>query len=72
VVRKPPDQKTVEFDFVDVSGSATPAYLSHFVFAVINADHHTEDWTFTLPGDKLLHAHFDLTRTTEGSSPARK
>ena len=26
-----------------------PAYLHHFVFTIINADHHTEDWTFMLP-----------------------
>ena len=57
VARKSPDQKTAEFDFVDISGNTTPAYLHHFVFTIINADHHTEDWTFMLPGDKLLHAH---------------
>lgn len=62
VARKSLDQKTVEFDFVDISGSTTPAYLHHFVFTIINADHHTEDWTFMLPGEKLLHAHFDLKR----------
>src|SRR5215472_6730230 len=62
VARKSPDQKTMEFDFVDISGSTTPAYLHHFVFTIINADHHTEDWTFMLPGGRLLHAHFDLKR----------
>lgn len=66
VARKSPDQKTVEFDFVDISGSTEPAYLHHFVFTIIDAEHHTEDWTFMLPGDKLLHAHFDLKRTKEG------
>jgi hypothetical protein len=65
VARKSPDQKNVEFDFVDISGSTSPAYLHHFVFTTINADHHTEDWTFMLPGDKLLHAHFDLKRAKE-------
>jgi len=62
VARKSPDQKRMEFDFVDISGSTKPAYLHHFVFTIINADHHTEDWTFMLPGDKPLHAHFDLKR----------
>ena len=62
VARKSRDQKTVEFDFVDISGNTQPAYLHHFVFTIINADHHTEDWTFMLPGDKRLHAHFDLKR----------
>jgi len=62
VARKTSDQRTVEFDFVDLSGSASPAYLHHFVFSVVNADHHTEDWTFMLPGNNLLHAHFNLQR----------
>lgn len=68
VARKSSDQKTVEFDFVDISGSTKPAYLRRFVFTVIDADHHTEDWTFMLPGDKLLHARFDLKRA-KGSVP---
>jgi hypothetical protein len=72
VARKSPDQKTVEFDFVDVSGSANPAYLHHFVFTIINAEHHSEDWTFMLPGDKLLHAHFDLKRAKENTPPPGK
>jgi hypothetical protein len=62
VARKSPDQKTVEFEFVDISGSSEPAYLHGFAFTIIDADHHTEDWTFSLPGEKLLHAHFDLKR----------
>jgi hypothetical protein len=33
------DQKTVEFDFVDVSGSTSPAYLQHFVFTMIDPEH---------------------------------
>ena len=63
--RKSPDQKTVEFDFVDISGSTRPVYLHHFVFTVINADHHTEDWTFMLRDGKQLRAHFDLKRSNE-------
>jgi hypothetical protein len=69
VARKSPDRKTVEFDFVDISGSSGPAYLHDFVFTPITSDHHTEDWTFMLPGDKLLRAHFDLTRAKESVPP---
>lgn len=69
VARKSPEQKTVEFDFVDISGSTTPAYLHHFVFSIIDVDHHTEDWTFMLPDNNLLHAHFDLKRSKESVSP---
>ena len=67
VARKSLAGKTVEFDFVDISGSTKPVYLNHFVFSMIDADHHTEDWTFMLPGDKSLHAHFDLTRAKESN-----
>src|SRR5262249_2537145 len=65
VARKSPNQKTVEFDFVDISGSTTPAYLHNFVFTLIPSDRPPEDWTFMLPGEKLLRAHFDLKRAKE-------
>ncbi len=55
-----PDGKTVEFEFADISGSAT-YHMHHAVFTVIDADHHTEDWTFMMK-DKAIHAHFDLKR----------
>jgi hypothetical protein len=65
--RKSPDQKKLEFDFVDISGSTSPAYVHNFVLTMINPDHHTEDWTFMLPGDNQLHAHFDLTRAKDAA-----
>ena len=58
-----PDGKTVEFTLVDVSGSTKPGHMEHAVFTYIDANHHTEDWTFMMPGDKAIHAHFDLRRT---------
>jgi hypothetical protein len=39
-----------------------PAHLQRFLFSIIDADHHTEDWTFILANNELLHAHFDLKR----------
>ncbi len=68
VARKSADHKSVEFDFVDLSGSTEPVFLNHFLFTIVNADRHTEDWTFRLPGDKSLHAHFDLKRAAPGGS----
>jgi len=62
VARPSPDGKTVEFDFVDISGGTQRGHMHHAVFTVIDANHHTEDWTYMLPGDKPMHAHFDLTR----------
>ncbi len=57
-----PDGKTVEFTLVDVSGSTKPGHMEHAVFTYIDANHHTEEWTFMMPGDKAIHAHFDLQR----------
>jgi hypothetical protein len=69
VARKALDRKTVEFDFVDISGDPMPAYVNHLVFTIVDADHHTEDWTFMLPGNNLLHAHFDLKRASGNAPP---
>jgi len=57
-----PDGKTIEFDFLDVAGSTQYGHMQHAVFTVIDANHHTEDWTYMMPGDKPVHAHFDLQR----------
>ena len=58
-----PDGKTVEFDFLDVSGSTQYGHMHHAVFTFLEANHHTEDWTYMNPGDKPVHAHIDLQRT---------
>jgi hypothetical protein len=58
-----PDGKTLEFDFLDLSGGNERGHMHHAVFTLVDADHHTEDWTYMMPGDKPIHAHFDLHRT---------
>lgn len=62
VARTSPDGKTVEFDFVDMSGGNRFGHMYHAVFTLIDANHHTEDWTYMLPGDKPVRAHMELTR----------
>jgi hypothetical protein len=58
-----PDGKTVEFDFLDISGNQQYGHMQHAVFTIIDANHHTEDWTFMLPAGKPpVRAHFDLRR----------
>jgi hypothetical protein len=57
-----PDGKKVEFEFLDVAGSTEYGHMHHGVFTFIDANHHTEDWTF-MHGDKPLQAHFELQRT---------
>ena len=54
------DGKTVEFELKDISGN-TDYHMHHSVFTIIDANHHTEDWTFMMK-DKPIHAHFDLHR----------
>jgi len=77
VARTSADPKIVDFEFADISGSTKPVYLRHFVFTVVSANHHREDWTFQLPDEKQLHAHFDLkraaksVRTPAGNAEAR-
>ena len=60
--RTSPDGKTVEFDFLDVSGNTQYGHMQHAVFTVVDANHHIEEWTFLMPGDKPVHARMDLQR----------
>ncbi|HXM40307.1 MAG TPA: hypothetical protein VN924_03600 [Bryobacteraceae bacterium] len=57
-----PGGKRVEFDFLDVSGGTSNGYMHHAVFTIVDADHHTEDWTYVSPADKPGQAHIDLVR----------
>jgi hypothetical protein len=62
VARHSPDGKKIEFDFVDLSGSDQRGHMAHAVFNIIDANHHTEQWTYMLPGDKPMVATMNLTR----------
>ncbi|HVM94482.1 MAG TPA: hypothetical protein VMT67_16795 [Terriglobales bacterium] len=62
VARKSADGKTVEFDFADLTGPTKYGHMHHAVFTYVDANHHIEDWTYMMPGDKPLHAHFELKR----------
>ncbi|HUJ14012.1 MAG TPA: hypothetical protein VL284_09520 [Thermoanaerobaculia bacterium] len=58
-----PDGRTLDFDFLDIAGSTKYGHMQHATFTFVDADHHIEDWTYLEPGDKPVHARFDLTRT---------
>jgi phage tail protein X len=62
VARPSADGKTVEFDLVDAPGSNDVGHVSHAVFTIIDANHHLEDWTFTLADGTLVHGHLDFKR----------
>jgi hypothetical protein len=65
-----PDGKTLEFTFLDVAGSNLHQHMHHAKITFIDADHHTEDWTFMM-GDMPVHAHLDLHRIGDRSGAAK-
>jgi hypothetical protein len=68
VARPAANPKAVDFEFADLSGSTEPVYLRTFVFTILGSDHHIEDWTFQLPRNQELRAHFDLKRAAPATS----
>lgn len=62
VARSSADGKAIEFSFVDLSGGNENGHMYHAVFTAIDANHHIEDWTYMMPGDKPMHARMELRR----------
>ena len=62
MVEKASEGRKIAFDFVDISGSSAHGYMHGAAFTLVDADHHSEDWIFLMPGDKLMRAHVDLHR----------
>jgi hypothetical protein len=65
-----PDGKTLEFEFLDLSGGTKHGHMHHAKFTFIDENHHTEDWTYMMPGDKPVRAHFEAQRTNAASTPS--
>jgi hypothetical protein len=61
------DGKTVEFDFLDISGNMKTGHMHHAVFTFVDENHHIEEWTFMMPGDKPVLVRFDLQRAKGAS-----
>lgn len=60
-----PDGKTVTFDFLDATNLSSPdaGHMQRMVLTMIDANHHTEEWTF-LDHGKEMKEIFDLQRKT--------
>lgn len=58
-----PDGKVMEFNFVDATNLASPqtGHMHHAVLTFVDANHYTEDWTWTKDGQSKVE-HFDLHR----------
>jgi hypothetical protein len=50
-----PDAKTLTFDFLDATNLASPeaGHMQRVVISMLDANHHTEDWTFTDHGKEM-------------------
>jgi hypothetical protein len=62
VARTSPDGQTVTFDFLDVVGSTQYGNMHDAAFTSIDANHHSEAWTWMAPDGKPVHVRFDLQR----------
>jgi hypothetical protein len=57
------DGKTLEFEFVDVSGGTQKGHMHNTMLSLIDPDRHIEEWTYMAPDGKgHVVAHFDLRR----------
>jgi hypothetical protein len=56
-----PDGKSITFDFVDATNLASKdtGHMQRVIFTFIDANHHTEEWHFALPGKEMVEK-FDL------------
>jgi hypothetical protein len=58
-----PDGKTITFNFLDATNlaSADAGHMQHVAFTILDANHHTEEWSFNDHG-KEMKEFFDLHR----------
>jgi hypothetical protein len=57
------DGKTLQFEFIDVSGGVEKGHMHNSKFSVLDTDRHIEEWTYMTPDGKgHVVAHFDLRR----------
>ena len=58
-----PDGKTITFNFLDATNLDNPqsGHMDHVVIAMLDANHHTEEWNFADHGKQTKEV-FDLTR----------
>lgn len=59
-----PDGRVFTLNFFDGTNLTTPdaGHMQRVVFTIIDANHHTEDWTFAAGKDKEMKEFFDLKR----------
>jgi hypothetical protein len=58
-----PDEKSIEFSFLDVSGSTRGGYLKDMSFTVVDSDHQIVAFTFVRPDGKPMELRGEFQRT---------
>jgi len=67
-----PDGRTVDFDFLDVSGPTSHGHMQHARFTLVDSNHHIEEWTWAMPSGKTMSVPLDLHRVENVASlPAK-
>jgi hypothetical protein len=59
-----PDGKTVKFDFIDATNilPSQGGHMARLTVTVVDANRHTEDWSFATDNGGTMHEMVDLTR----------
>jgi hypothetical protein len=57
------DGKTITFEFFDGTNIGDSGHMQRVVFTIVDANHHTEDWTFNAGAGKEMKEFFDLHRS---------
>ena len=57
------DGNSVEFTLVDITGNTEKGFMNRVAFTIVDANHHNEESTFMLPGNKPFRAAGVLQRT---------
>jgi len=58
-----PDEKTIEFSFLDVAGSTQGGLVKRMAFTPVDADKHLVEFTFVMPNGKALELRGEFQRT---------
>ena len=57
------DGNRVEFALFDITGNTEKGFMNRIAFTIVDANHHNEESTFMLPGNKSFRAGGVLQRT---------
>ena len=58
-----PDEKSVDFSFLDVSGGTQRGLMKRTMFTIVDADNHVIEVTYLLPNGKTVEARGEFKRT---------